>query len=211
MITFSNLIKKNHKSANFYINDCTQRPLEHHYWFFKKPLMFLPIQKNASSSVKFLLGQEFNIRDEYKDKPFWFTVIRDPLERFKSTVKMTNGPLALDQIKWYLTTYHQNWVSKAPDWLLSLLGHFLPQKNQISHWQTEQDVKFFSVHKLHILERHLKEYSKDPVHIPIINKSLGRSQQSSEEIDKWMSDNMDWISEFISIDTKWLTLLDFEK
>ena len=209
MLHYSTVIQKNNDLAHFHLNNCTSRPLAHGL-MFHPPLMFLPIQKNASSSMRFLL-ENFNFREDCVKEPFWFTVIRDPMERFKSTVQMVNGPFTLSHIKWYLTKPIRNWVARCPQWMLDLLGHFLPQKNHISKWQTEQDVKFFSIHKLHILERHLKEYSKDPVHIPIFNKSVGKSQQSSEEIDKWMSDNMDWITKLLSIDTEWIGQLNFEK
>jgi hypothetical protein len=211
MLSFSTVIKKNNDLAHFYINNCTSRPLDHELTF-RPPLMYLPIQKSASSSMRSLL-ENFHFREDCVKEPFWFTVIRDPMERFKSTVKMANGPFPLSHIKRYLTNPNQEWVPKAPQWMLDLLGHFLPQKNHISEWQNEQDVKFYSLHKLHILEKHLESYSNGPIQIPLVNpnKLWTRTNRSPEAIDPWILENMDWITEFLSIDTEWIGQLNFEK
>jgi len=175
----------------------------HHIFYFNKPLMFVNIMKNASTSIGEVIYDQAGAIDQPQDN-LWFTIVRDPLKRFLSTMNMLEGFTDFDAntIGQYLRHYPEHASQDVLDWFM----HFTPQRLVIQNYQSQPDMKFYSIENLEPLKRDLKRISSKEVHIPHLNKS-----KRSTSIQKWIDANRNFIDKFLEKDYEWYNSLKIEK
>jgi hypothetical protein len=194
MIKFETKIQG--RGNRFYLKDTNFS--FYHYYYFKTPLLHINIQKNASSSLKNFLDNA-EILDQSKDKKkFWFTITRDPLDRFKSTMRM---------LKSYGIDFLGRCLYKFPDQSTNdffiAFSHFVPQHLHVEWFEQRYDIKYFNIKNLVPLKLELEKFTVNQIPILTLN-STNRNKHDQEKIDKWINNNKNFVDDFLAPDYEWL-------
>ena len=179
----------------FYLKDKKFSML--HTYYFKTPLHFINIQKNASTSLLNFL-EKFQILDQSTDKKYWFTIVRNPLDRFKSTMMY---------LKRYGIDFLGSCLCKFPDnstkEFFDMFCHFVPQHLHVEWFEQRYDIKYFNIKNLDPLKLELEKFTTTKIPILKLNQS-SYDKDSQEILDKWIHENKNFVDDFLAPDYYWL-------
>ena len=178
------------EGENFYYN---------HSFYFHRPLFFINIQKNASSSIGEFLKNSKIVKQK---NDFWFTVVRDPLERFKSTMGYLMSFLK-EQDLYFIGNCLRKFPNQASNEIFGHICHFVPQHLHLRWFEDRYDVNYFHIENLASLHLELKKFTSNQ--IPIYKSNQTRySQTNQEKIDNWIYENKNFVDDFLGPDIEWL-------
>lgn len=163
--------------------------------------MFVNVMKNGSSSMAKVIKQV--VIDQHQSN-FWFTIVRDPFERFVSTMEFVKETSGLDVNG--VGECFMKFPDNSPQKLFDQFCYFTPQKLFIQWYQSRFDMKFYSIENLEPLRRDLNNLSSKEVVIPHVNKT-GRSAS----VQRWIEGNRNFIDNFLEQDYEWYNSLEIEK
>ena len=189
---------KNQKSITI-----TVRGSEHevyHIFYHYPPLMFINIMKNGSTSLR-KVCQELCRHIKTRDN-FYFTVVRDPMDRFVSTMHFLNH-YPVDLLGKSLIEY----PSDASYKFLDDMMHFLPQSSVVANLDSNIDLKYYHIRNLEPLRKRLQTLSGKTVTIPKVNQTK-RFKKRSSEIADWINLNKKFVNDFLERDFEWIASLD---
>ena len=183
----------------------------HRYTFPKGPFRFVSIMKNASTSINELVQPL--LWDKSKDEQFWFTIVRDPIERFFST---------MNYLPHYSVDYLGNCLRQYPAGtskeFMDDFMHFTPQRIMTNWFESHVDLKFYSIKNLEPLRKEIQNRLSKKIKIPHLNAThhlwyrTHRSRQSprSVKVEQWVDKNYDFVMDFLRSDYDWYNSLKIE-
>ena len=176
----------------------------HQFYFDSHPIMMVNIPKNASRSMSTVLRDQIGIGNDKGNEFFWFAIVRDPIKRFASAMKMLEGykGLSADDLIDCLRYYPQN----ASQDFINQFIHFCPQRLVVQYHQSKFDVKFYSVENLEPLQKDLQKITGKEILIPHLHKT-----KNSKSVQRSIDRNIDFVNQFIKQDREWLRTLIIEK
>jgi len=182
-------------------SDCSS----HYPYYFSKPFMFVNIRKNASTSIYKLLDEirENSNHDHNADK-FWFTIVRDPMERFYSAMNYLNQ-FTVDHLGHCLREYPKN----TSEYFMDEIIHFTPQRLFTEWFESRVDLKFYSIKNLKPLCKEIQDRLSTEIEIPHKN-SRDLTPARSMDIEKWINENKDFVTKFLKDDYEWYKSLKIE-
>jgi hypothetical protein len=179
----------------------------HSYYFFFKPFMFINIPKNASSSFLLSLKNCSSFIKKNKEL-FWFTIIRDPLERFISTFHFLLDigiAKSVESLGCFL--YGDNNFTNNKTELL----HFAPQKLYVDWFQSKYLIKFYDIKNLEILINDVKPYLEYNKNMKIFyNNKSSRKDKNVNELNIWIEENKKLVDNFLKEDIEWINSLKMQ-
>ena len=171
-----------------------------HTYYFSKPFMFVNIMKNASSSIDRLICQWWKNHDHNADK-FWFTVVRDPMERFYSTMNYLNH-FTVDHLGHCLREYPKD----TSEYFMGEFMHFTPQRLITNWFESRVDLKFYSIKNLEPLRKEIQDRLSTEIEIPHKNR-CDPTPARLRDIEKWINENKDFVTRFLKDDYEWYNSL----
>ena len=182
----------------------------HHKYYFGEPFMFVNIMKNASTSIYKLLGEiNGNSNHDHNSDKFWFTIVRDPMERFYSSFKH----LIMNHKEQITVEHIGNCLREYPkdtsEYFMGQFVHFTPQRLITNWFESRVDLKFYSIKNLEPLKEEIQNRISTKIEIPHVN--IGdRSSAKLVGIEKWINENKDFVAEFLKDDYEWYRSLKIE-
>ena len=156
-----------------------------HTLYFYNRCCFLNIQKNASTSIEQIL-KTHTIRSF--EKNYYFTVLRDPLQRLKSTFYWN-----YEQCKWPIQIQGAELINFTDCFKdFGFFCHFAPQYLHLKPFEN-YDIEYFAIDDLQTLREKL---GVAEINLPRLNKTYP-AESIVQEVEDWINTNRSFVDDFL--------------
>lgn len=159
-----------------------------HIYYYHSHVKFINIQKNASTSLKYML--KYPLKNFQQD--YYFAILRDPLQRMKSIFYYNN-----EQKNWSIASQGSELI-KSKNFLndYEQFCHFLPQSMHIQPFEQE-DINYYSMDDIPKLVKKLLK--KMPRHMHKDNQT-NPNPGLIEQVDEWLFKYRQFVDDFLGPD-----------